>query len=180
MGIINPLDVIVVVVVIYYAMEGYSLGFILAFFDLFGFLLSFFLALKSYAFISGFFVTFFSMHIGFAHAVAFFLVAFCSEIAINIFSRRIFRYFPTFHRRRRIFLFFRNIDHFAGIVPGVASAFIVLAFFITILVTFPSSPFIKRLVTGSEIGSILIANISALEHKLDYVFGGALGNTVND
>ena len=176
---INLLDVIVVVVVIYYAIEGYSLGFVLAFFDLFSFILSFFLALKFYTFVAGFFVTYFFMHIGFAHAVGFFLIAFISEIIINIFFRRIICYLPTFHSHRRIAWFFRDIDHLAGIVPGIISAFIVLAFLLTVIVSLPSSPFVKRLVTGSEIGSVLIANTSMFERKLNNVFGGALNETLN-
>ncbi|MBU3979202.1 CvpA family protein [Patescibacteria group bacterium] len=176
---INLLDVIVVVVVIYYAIEGYSLGFVLAFFDLLSFILSFFLALKFYTFVAGFFVTYFFMHIGFAHAVGFFLIAFISEIIINIFFRRIICYLPTFHSHRRIARFFRDIDHLAGIVPGIISAFIVLAFLLTVIVSLPSSPFVKRLVTGSEIGSVLIANTSMFERKLNNVFGGALNETLN-
>lgn len=176
---INLLDVIIVAVIIYYAIEGYYLGFILALSDLLSFIISFFLGLKSYLFIAGLLMKYFSMPVGFAHAVGFFLVAFFSEIVISIFFRFLLRFFPTFHSPRRIFRFFRRIDHILGIIPGIASAFIVLAFLLTVIVSLPSSPFVKRLVTGSEIGSILVANTSMFERRLNDIFGGALNETLN-
>src|SRR5438105_34528 len=60
----------------------------------------------------------------------------------------------------------------------VLGFFIVLAFLLTVIVSLPSSPFVKRAVTGSEIGSQLIAHTSSFERKLDDVFGGALDETL--
>lgn len=176
---INLLDIIIVIIVLYYAIEGYSLGFILALSDLLSFIFSFLLAFKSYIFIAKLLVAYFSVPIGFAHAIGFFLVAFISEIAINIFLRWLLRYFSTFNPPRRIFQFFRNIDHLLGIIPGMLSAFIVLAFLLSVIVSLPSSPLVKRMVTGSEMGSILIANTSMFERKLNDIFGGALNETLN-
>jgi uncharacterized protein YkwD len=176
---INLLDVIIVVIVFYYAIEGYSLGFILALSDLLSFILSFLIALKSYAFIAKLLVTHFSMPVGFAHAAGFFVIAFVGEILINILFRSLLRYFPIFHPPRRISRYFRDIDRILGIVPGVASAFIVLSFLLTVVVSLPSSPLIKRLVTGSDIGSVLIANTSMFERKLNDIFGGALNESLN-
>lgn len=176
---INWLDVIVVVVIVYYAIEGYSLGFILAFFDLVSFILSFLLALKSYIFVAKFLVTYFSIPIGFAHAIGFFLIAFISEIVFSILLRMLLRFLPTFDSPKRIFRFFRRIDNFLGIIPGMMSAFIVLAFLLTIIVSLPSSPLIKRLVTGSQMGSVLIVNTSIFERRVNDIFGGAINETLN-
>ncbi len=173
---VNLLDIIIVVIIIYYAIEGYSLGFILALFDLLGFISSFFLGLKYYSFATNILMTYFSMQIGFAHALGFFLVAFSSEIAINILFRYLLRFLPIYRLvRLRVF---KNINNLLGVIPGIASAFIVLSFLLTMIVSLPSSPFVKRLVTGSEIGSILIANTSMFERRLDDVFGGALNETL--
>ncbi len=175
---INFLDVIIAMIILYYAIEGYTLGFILAFFDLASFIISFFLALKYYSFIASFLMTFFPMPIGFASAAGFFLSAFVSEIVINIFLRYISGIIPYSYARGRIFVFFRNLNNILGIIPGIASAFIVLAFLLTVIVSLPSSPFIKKLVTGSEIGSMLIANTSMFERRLNDIFGGALNETL--
>src|SRR5882672_12926798 len=81
---INFLDIIIVVVVVFYAIEGYSLGFTLAIFDLGSFILSFIIALKFYPVAAKLLITLFSLPIGFANALAFFLVAFISEILLGI------------------------------------------------------------------------------------------------
>jgi uncharacterized protein YkwD len=119
------------------------------------------------------------MPVGFAHAAGFFVIAFACEILINIFFRYLLRYMPTFHVHQRISRYLGSMDHFLGILTGVASAFIVLAFLLTVIVSLPSSPFVKRAVTGSQIGSQLIAHTSSFEQRLNDVFGGALDDTLN-
>jgi uncharacterized protein YkwD len=176
---VNILDVIIVIVILFYAYEGYALGFVLAFSDLMSFVLAFFLALKSYAYVAKFLVAYFSIPVGFAHAAGFFVIAFVSEILINILFRYLLRYVPTFHVHRRISGYLSSADHFLGILPGAASAFIVLAFLLTVIISLPSSPFVKRAVTGSEIGSQLIAHASSFEYRLNDVFGGAFDETLN-
>ncbi len=175
---INLLDVIIVVILIYYAYEGYMLGFLLAFFDLLSFVFSFFLALKYYGAVANLLVEYTPMHIGFAYALGFFLIAFICEIAINILLRYSVNYLPSFNQPRRIFRWLRSADRYLGIMPGLASAFLVVAFLLTVIVSLPSSPVVKRLVTGSEIGSILIANTSRFERRLNDIFGGALNETL--
>ncbi len=176
---VNILDVIVVIVILFYAYEGYSLGFVLAFFDLMSFVFAFFLALKLYAYVAKVLVAYFSMPLGFAHAAGFFVIAFVGEIIINIILRYFLRYVPTFHAHQRIFRYLGRMDHFLGVIPGVASAFIVLAFLLTVIVSLPSSPFVKRLATGSQIGSRFIAHTSSFERRLNDVFGGALDETLS-
>lgn len=176
---VNLLDLIIVIVILYYAFEGYALGFVLALCDLLSFALSFFLALKYYIFAANILVSLFNLNIGLAHAVGFFSIAFFSEIIINIVFRYLLRFLPTFHSHRKIFNFFAGVDHYLGIIPGIISAFIVLSFLLTVIVSLPSSPFVKKLVTGSEIGAKLIANTSMFESRLNDVFGGALNETMN-
>lgn len=175
---INLLDVIIVVIIIYYAVEGYVLGFVLAFFDLLSFVISFFLALKYYGVVANLLLDYTNINIGFAHALGFFLLAFFGEIVINILIRLTLRFLPVLYSPRRIFKFLGRLNHFFGVLPGVASALIVLAFLLTVIVTLPSSPLVKRLATGSVIGSKLIANTSMFESKLNDVFGGALSETL--
>jgi len=161
---INLLDIIIVVIVVYYSIEGYALGFVLAFFDLLSFIISFFLALKYYFVIASLLVEYSNLHIGFAYALGFFIIAFFSEIFINIFFRYAVGFIPRLPiRHKSIRGFLSGLNHFLGVVPGIASALLVLAFLLTVIVSLPSSPLIKRLVTGSEIGSVLIANTSMFE-----------------
>ncbi len=174
----NFLDLIIIIVILFYAHEGYTLGFTLAFLDLVSFILSFIIALKFYAGASQLITTYFSLPIGIAKAGGFFLAAFISEILLNLLFRKILTSLPSLNPHNVIYKTFKKIDHWLGIVPGAISAFIVLSFLLTVIVSLPSSPLIKRLVTGSQIGEKLIANTSLIEKQLNNVFGGALDETL--
>lgn len=175
----NLLDLIIIVVFVFYAYEGFVLGFTLAFLDLASFVLSFIFALKAYSIVGKLLTVTFSMPIGFANAGGFFLVAFLSEIALSLLSRRGINYLPTLPPAHVVYRFFKKIDNWLGILPGMVSAFILLSFLLTVIVSLPSSPLIKHLVTGSTIGSRLVANTSLFENRLNDVFGGALDETLN-
>ncbi|HEX8931972.1 MAG TPA: CvpA family protein [Patescibacteria group bacterium] len=176
---LNLLDLIILVVIIFYAYEGYALGFTLAMADLLSFILSFIVALKLYPIVTKPIVFLFSLPLGFANAAIFLLLALFSEIIIGLVFRRLFRLVALRRLPVVITNIYKTIDHWLGFIPGIISAFIVLSFLLTVIVSLPSSPLIKNLVTNSKIGSQLLSNTSFFENRLNRVFGGALTDTLN-
>lgn len=176
---IGILDIIIVLVFAFYAHEGYTLGFTVATLDLASFILSFITALRFYGVLAKVFINLFSMPIGLANAAGFFLLAFIAELILSILFRKILRHLPNISTHVVIYRFFKRIDHWLGLVPGAISAFIVLSFILSVIVSLPSSPLVKDLVTGSKVGSRLVANTAFFEKKLDGIFGGALNDTLN-
>src|SRR5579862_8244074 len=176
---LNFLDLVLILIVLFYVREGYMLGFTLAFLDLISFIIAFIAALKFYSFLAGFFTLFFGMPIGLANALGFFLVAFISEVVMSLISRRGVQYLPGLPPGSRIGKLFSSVNHWLGILPGMVSAFIIIAFLLSVIVTFPSSPFIKQAVNNSVIGSNLVANTSQFESTLNKIFGGALNDTLD-
>lgn len=176
---INVLDIIIVAIICFYAYEGYTVGFTIAFLDLVSFIASFIVALKFYGIGASIFVTYFSMPIGIANAVGFFFLALFCEVILSILFRKLVKHTPKTRISPGVTHFFNQTNHYFGIVPGAVSAFIVLSFLLTVIVSLPSSPLIKNLVTNSQIGSILVANTSLFEKNLNNIFGGALNETLN-
>jgi uncharacterized protein YkwD len=176
---LNFFDVIILIVILFYAYEGYILGFVLASLDLASFILSFIIALKFYPFIARILIDVFSIPIGFANAIGFLLLAFLSEVVLSILFRRLFKRIPSLKQDHPVYKFFKQFDHFLGLIPGMISAFIILSFFLSLIVSLPTSPVIKTLAADSKIGSQLIANTSFFESKLNDVFGGALHESLN-
>lgn len=172
----NVLDIVIVFVFIFYAVEGYFLGFVAAFFDFVSFVLSFLLGLKWYGFAASFLVRLFSMPIGFANALGFFVTASVSEVIFNVLLRRIPLFF---HARLSEDSFLRRANKIFGIFPGLASAFVLLSFLLTLVVSLPLSPGLKRLISQSTIGSYFVTNTAGLEKSLNSVFGGAINETLN-
>lgn len=176
---ISLLDVIIVGVILFYAVEGYQLGFTFAFLDLLSFVLSFLLGLTLYSVLGKQLISWFSMPPGFANALGFFLIALISEIIVNLILRRFVIYAPRLPEKHAISQFYAKIKHPLGILPGLASAFILLSFLLTVVIALPSSPYLKQLVTTSRLSAAFIAHTAGFEHQLNDVFGGALDETLN-
>ncbi len=178
-GGIPFLDIIILCIILFYVHEGYSLGFTLASLDLLSFIISFIAALQFYTKLAGVLIAFFALPIGIANAVAFFLIAVISEIVLTILFRRFVSRIPSFIPFAGVRSFLQETNHFLGIVPGLLSAFIILSFLLSLVVTFPSSPYVKQAIDTSPLASTLVANTSLFEKHLNKVFGGTLDDTLN-
>lgn len=175
----NILDIIILLVIFFYSYEGYVVGFGLAVLDLCSFILSFLLGLLIFDKVSPVLVSVFSLPQGFANATSFFLVALLSEIALSLILRRLFvRARALFQKREHITLF-QVLNHPLGILPGLASSYIIVSFVLTVIIALPSSPVLKQLVTTSAFGSVLVSHTTSIQHALNTVFGGAIQETLH-
>lgn len=73
----------------------------------------------------------------------------------------------------------KNIDHILGIAIGVLSAFILLSFLLTLIISLPVSVFLKHSVSSSKFGNMLTANTQGFESELNNIFGKAVNDTLN-
>lgn len=178
-GGISLLDIIILFIILFYVHEGYALGFTLAALDLLSFIISFIAALQFYTNVSSMLTAFFGLPIGISNAISFFLVAFVSEVVLTLVFRKLLHRLPRLPHGSAFATWFSDANHWLGILPGLISAFIILSFLLTVIVTFPSSPYIKQAVNDSSIASKLVSNTSLFEKQLDNLFGGALNDTLN-
>src|SRR5471030_379890 len=79
----NWLDILILIIVIFYAVEGYYLGFLLSVIDFVSFILSFILGITFYSRIASVLVSVFNISQGFANAIGFFVAAVFFEIIFN-------------------------------------------------------------------------------------------------
>lgn len=175
----NCIDLVIIIIVWFYAEEGFRIGFIRALLDFISFVLSFFLALRFYSSFAHLLALVFPLPIGFGNAISFFLVALFVEIAANIiFHRVLYHYLPrpispqSFHQ-------YQKIDSWLGIIPGIISSFIIIAFLLTLIVALPISPFLKSLVSSSQTGSRVVGLTESFESKINTIFGSALQETMS-
>ncbi|MDP3941190.1 MAG: CvpA family protein [bacterium] len=173
------LDFIILFVILFYAYEGIVLGFLLATVDLASFILSFLIALKGYSLLGGLLAGVFSIPPGVANAISFFIVALVFEIILSLLFRFVLKKLYKMHVLQEYLGHFQVIDHYVGVFPGIASAFVILSFLLTVIISLPSSPFLKQAVTNSAIGSRLVTHAALAEKTLNDVFGGALHETLN-
>lgn len=179
MSELSWIDFVILIVLLFYAIEGYSIGLIASLLDLVSFVLSFIIGLKYYGTIGTILIKTFSIPQGFSNAIGFFIVALLSEIIIGLILRKFIskKILPTkFYSKLPILKVANSI---CGIIPGIFSAIILLAFLLTLVTALPLSVFIKHSISSSRIGGELVGRTQRFEKKLNNVFGGAVSETLN-
>ena len=174
---LNWVDFVIIVFALFYAAEGYALGFLYSSLDFLNFVLSFLIALKFYFLPARFIKETFQISQGFSNAIGFFAAAFAAEIILNIIFKKILRDFlePVVDKIDIL----KRANNFLGVIPGVLSSLILLSFLLTLIVALPLSPVIKDAVSKSSLGSVLVSYSQGLEKDVNGVFGGAVSDTLN-
>ncbi len=167
---LNLADYIIIIVLFFYAYEGYASGFIEALLDLINFVASFVIGLRFYTVLAGILISKFSVPQGFSNAISFFIITFTTEIILGIIIRRFFTFDLPFSR---------NLNKVLGIFPGLLSGAILISFILVLIVALPIASTIKNTVSVSKVGSFLLSNAQGLEKSLNNVFGGAISETIN-
>lgn len=164
------IDYLILVVLIFYAYEGYASGFVRALLDLINFVLSFLIGLKFYGFIAGILMSKFSLPQGISNALGFFMITLLAEIILGILIKN----FLSFE-----FTFFKSLNKILGILPGVLSGAILISFMLILIVTLPISTPIKHSISSSKVSNFLLANAQGWEKSINNIFGGAISETIN-
>jgi uncharacterized protein YkwD/uncharacterized membrane protein required for colicin V production len=172
------LDIVVIGIILFYAYEGYQVGFFQSLLDLGGFLLAFIISLRVYSVVAIIFTSVFSLPAGIANAISFFITALVLEISLSILLRRLMRRLPYLPISDKLTHWFAKSDRVLGIVPGVLSAGIILSFLFSVLIALPSSPLLKQAITNSKVGSLLLSNTVGIEKYLHVIFGGAFQDSL--
>ena len=167
---LNWVDFVILAVLLYYAFEGYSAGFIGSLLGLISFVASFVLGLKYYGVIGAVLVKTFSIPQSFSSAIGFFVVSFLTEIIVGLVLRKLIaKRLTGFKVANRLF----------GILPGIFSGLVILTFILSLIITLPLSVFLKNFILRSFIGRELIGRTQGFEKELNSIFGGAVNETLN-
>lgn len=173
---LNFIDIAIIVVIVVYIIEGYAIGFIRETADFISFILSFLFGLTFYTVFGSILVNSFHIPKGFGNALGFFLGAFFSQIVLMIIFRYVF--LPFILDRAKDFNYSEKLEKFAGIIPGILSALVLLSFILTMIVALPLSPYLKTSVSNSKLGEVLVSNIQGFDKQINNVFGGAVNDAL--
>lgn len=180
---VNGIDVIMFILILFYAIEGYGAGLLDAFLDLISFIISFVVGIKFYALVGKLLASSFALTPGVANAVSFFLIALFSEFLINIFLRgivsRLLAKSGLKQKQQKVNSAYLKLNRLGGLFMGVFSSLILLSFILTVIFTFPFSPVLKKAVSSSIIANALAMHTQELERSVNSVFGQAIVETIN-
>lgn len=168
----NWIDLIILIVLVFYVLEGLERGFWVLVTELGAFIGSLAAALRFYPAAAKFFIDNFSLPHSFANAIGFLAIAFLAQILILwFFVPKILVSIP-----KKIFE--AKFEKILGIIPSVINGLIITAFFLTLFVALPINPKLKADITGSRIGGYLVERTLTFERQLADIFGGALRDTL--
>lgn len=171
------IDIAIVIVLIFYAAEGYALGAIPAMFDLLQFAGSFIIGLQFYSVFVPIITRFVTMPLGIANAVSFFLLAFISEFFLHILFAIVLKKVMenSFLQKPNL----QRMNKILGILPGFVSGVILVMFILTVVAALPVSPYLKQLLDNSPLANAFLAKSQRLEQQMGNIFGKAANDTLN-
>jgi len=176
---LNWIDIIIIIIVTIYAVEGYFLGFFTALVDFISFVLSFVLGLSFYSSLANILVNIFNIPQGFSNAIGFLVIAIVFEIIFSVFFRKLVFSLPLFIKTDSSKENIMFIEKTLGVIPGFLSGIVLSAFILSLIIALPFSVFLKHSVTNSRFGSVLVSNTQVFAKSLNAVFGGAVNDTLS-
>lgn len=167
----NYVDLLIFVVLIYFASEALRHGFWVIFSDFITFLISLFLALTFYSNVSLFLKVNFDLTISISNAIGFLFTAIIIESVLSFFAGYLVSKLPDKAKDH-------GVIRLLGIIPGLAEGLIFVSFLITLLVALPIKPSIKSDIVESKMGNFLLEKTTLVSSSIDEVFGGVINDSL--
>lgn len=173
----NLFDYVFFALFLLYVWEDAELGAFSGFIRLLTTVTAFIGGLILYSPISSLLTQYFTLTKGLSDAIAFLVVSFVLYITLFMFSPfvkpLILKHFPITQRVPK------PINMVGGIVFGSLSFLFVASFVIALILSFPTSSFVKDQIRNSVSGRFLSVRTHMIETQVKKVFGGAIEETLN-
>lgn len=167
----NLIDLLIIIVLLFFALEGLTRTFIGELLDFLSFLLAFFVSLRFYNDLSGVLQKSFLMPYSFANVFGFLIIWFIFEVIFFSIVHLVITRLPVILR------FSHHLRAFS-FIPAILRGLVFIAIVLVLVASFPVQPKIKIQVQESKIGSIVLSQAHNLETPLKNVFGGITQDTM--
>jgi len=157
------IDILVVLVICIYTLDGYRQGFLKMLVDLGGIVLSFIVALKYYEFAAIYFSDR-GIASTLSRPLGFFTLWAILQVIIYLLIVLIFRYVPDFINNNKI-------NKYLGTLPGMVKGIIIISLFLILLMTLPLKTTTKDQFSHSLIAGRLINSTAETGAQMNQVLG---------
>lgn len=157
------IDVLIIIVIIIYILDGYRQGFLKQLVDLGGIVLSFIIAIKYYEY-AAIYLNEQGIAATLSRSLGFFSLWAISQVFFYLLIVLLFRYVPDF-------LNVNKINKFLGTLPGLIKGLIIISLFLILLMTLPLKPATKQKFSSTLIAGNLIKSSAEIETQIDAVLG---------
>ncbi|TSC66198.1 MAG: Uncharacterized protein CEO21_243 [Microgenomates group bacterium Gr01-1014_80] len=159
----NWVDLVIILLLLYFAFEAFGRPFLLECLDLASFLLALIFSFRFYNYPAEFIKTEFNLPHGLSLVAGFMLAWFLTEIIFYLLSRLILPNIPRFRLKGSEYL---------SIFPAFFRGLVFVALILVLIAAFPVQPNLKRSINQSKIGSFILAGAYQLERPVKQIFGG--------
>jgi uncharacterized protein YkwD len=166
----NYIDLIIVITLIIFALEGYKRPLFSEIFDLMSFLTAFLMSLRYYNLASEYLESTFSLPHSLANVLGFITIWYLIEVIIFILAR-----FSLKKQNKALKI---PAKDYVSMVPSTLKGLIFVSILLVLTATFPIQPKIKKDVNDSQLGSYILDKTYKLESPLKSVFGGLANDTL--
>lgn len=167
----NYIDLIIILILIFYVSEAFRHGFWIILADFISFLGSLVLSLKFYHFVSEFLKINFSLNLSLANAIGYLFAAIFFESLLSYLIGQIIHKLPEKIKKHKM-------NKFLGIIPAVGEGLMMVTFLLTLIMSLPIKPQVKDDVDKSKIGGIILNKTAVFEKSLNEVFGGVINDSL--
>lgn len=157
------IDILILIVIIFYAFDGYRQGFWKILLDILTVVISLFVALKFYP-QAGDLFTGWGLDSNLSKPVGFFALWMATQIIFYLLAILIFHYFPKYSEGKKI-------GKILGIFPGIIKGLMIVAIFLIILITLPFATSFKNTLSDALIAGPLIKSTARIEGQMAKIFG---------
>jgi uncharacterized membrane protein required for colicin V production len=167
----NWVDLVILLIIIYFASEAFRIGFWSILANFISFLASLVVALWGFQYASHLLQSNFDIARSMSNAIGFFLIAIIFEGMMGYLTFLAVTKLPSSFTKK----WWGKI---LAIVPGMGEGIVLVSFALTLFLALPIYPNIKSDITNSKIGGSLVSKTTILEARLDEILGGVIEDSL--
>lgn len=167
----NYIDLIIILVLFYFATEAWRHGFWVILVDFVSFLGSILISLSFYKYVSLFLRSNFSLGSSISNALGFLATAIITEGILGFILAKFLHKVPEKLREHTLL-------KIAAMIPGVGEGLILIAFILTLAIAFPIRPGVKSDIVRSRLGGVILEKTVVIEKSVNEIFGGVIEDSL--
>lgn len=167
----NWVDLVIVLILIYFASEAWRHGVWVILADFVSFLGALLVALRAYKFSASFLRSNFTLSHPLSNALGFLITAIALEAIFGFLLGHALTKLPKKYWQNKW-------SRFLALLPAVGEGLVLIAFILTLILGLPVAPSLKKDVTDSKIGSFILNQTSGAERLVNEIFGGVIEDSL--
>ncbi|MBI3397047.1 CvpA family protein [Candidatus Woesebacteria bacterium] len=167
----NWVDLVILIILLYFISEAWRVGFWILMADFLTFLGSLLMSLRIYKFTAQLIQTNFELGRSISNALGFLATALILEALLGAISGIVLSKLPEKFVKHKL-------SKFLALLPAVGEGLVIISFILTLALTLPVKPQVKKDITESRIGGFLIKQTTGVEKKINEIFGGVIEDSL--